>query len=110
MLSGQRDTLFVIADALEDEYPSFAREVRYAADTIWELRCKLADMVDMRERARVAEAENAELRKLARGLNWCTENAKVPSAECEQCPMGDTEDGELSCERLMRELGIEVNA
>ena len=52
--------------------------------------------------------ENAELRKLARGLNWCTENAKVPSAECERCPLGDTEDGELSCEKLMRELGIEV--
>ena len=54
------------------------------------------------------KAENDKLRKLARGLNWCTENAKVPSAECERCPLGDTEDGELSCEKLMRELGIEV--
>lgn len=54
------------------------------------------------------ETENAKLRKLARGLNWCTENAKVPSAECEHCPLGDTEDGELSCEKLMRELRIEV--
>ena len=53
--------------------------------------------------------ENAKLRKLARGLNWCTENAKIPSAECEHCPLGDTEDGELSCEKLMRELGIEVD-
>ena len=54
------------------------------------------------------KVENAKLRKLARGLNWCTENAKVPSAECERCPLGDTEDGELSCEKLMRELRIEV--
>jgi hypothetical protein len=53
------------------------------------------------------EAENAELRKLARGLNWCTENAKMPSAECEHCPLGDAGYGELSCERLMRELRIE---
>ena len=54
--------------------------------------------------------ENAKLRRLARGLNWCTENAKVPSAECEHCPLGDTffECGELSCEKLMRELRIEV--
>ena len=54
--------------------------------------------------------ENQKLRRLARGLNWCTENAKVPSAECERCPLGDTffECGELSCEKLMRELGIEV--
>lgn len=35
-----------------------------AADTIWELRCKLSGMVDERERARVAEAENVELREL----------------------------------------------
>ena len=54
------------------------------------------------------EEENDKLRKLARGLNWCTENAKVPSAECERCPLGDTfyECGELSCEKMMRELGI----
>jgi hypothetical protein len=54
------------------------------------------------------EDENAKLRKLAHGLNWCTENAKTPSAECEHCPLGDAGYGELSCERLMRELGIEA--
>ena len=53
------------------------------------------------------EDENAKLRKLARGLNWCTENAKMPSAECEYCPLGDAGYGELSCEKLMRELRIE---
>ena len=61
------------------------------------------------ERITALEAENAKLRKLARGLNWCTENAKVPSAECEHCPLGDTEDGELSCEKMMRELRVEVD-
>jgi hypothetical protein len=59
---------------------------------------------------RELEVENAKLRKLARGLNWCTENAKMPSAECEYCPLGDAGYGELSCERLMRELRIEAES
>lgn len=70
---------------------------------------KVCGMLSVVSRHIVAlEAENAELRKLARGLNWCTENAKMPSAECEYCPLGDAGYGELSCERLMRELRIEV--
>ena len=73
---------------------------------------KICGMLSVVSRHIVAlEEENAELRKLARGLNWCTENAKVPSVECEHCPLGDTffDDGELSCEKLMRELRIEVD-
>ena len=108
MISSQVGELRFMAHMLDtDGHPSFALEVRRAADTIWELRNKLAGTVDQSERIIELEDENAKLRKLARGLNWCTENAKVPSAECEHCPLGDTEDGELSCEKLMRELGIE---
>ena len=73
-----------------------------------------SDMVDYIDEAGTDYAklknENAKLRKLARGLNWCTENAKMPSAECEYCPLGDAGYGELSCERLMRELRIEVKS
>ena len=76
-------------------------------------RCKFVHNLpceQVSDRITEFEEENAKLRKLARGLNWCTENAKVPSAECERCPLGDTffECGELSCEKLIRELGIEV--
>lgn len=49
---------------------SAASEMESAADTIWELRCKLAGMVDMRERARVAESENAKLRELVHDMYW----------------------------------------
>ena len=77
-------------------------ELRKAIDfQALELGC----MTDNRD---ILYLENEKLRRLARGLNWCTENAKVPSAECEHCPLGDTffECGELSCEKLMRELGV----
>ena len=83
---------------LEDENAEWKKAMDFQA---LELGC----MTDNRD---ILYLENEKLRKLARGLNWCTENAKVPSAECEHCPLGDTEDGELSCEKLMRELGIEA--
>lgn len=92
---------------------SAASEMEDAADTIWELRCKLADMVDMRERARVAEAENEKLRELAT-LNWkwahscCGNNCKMQTGGC-----GYGIDRECNYERdiydRMRELGIEVD-
>lgn len=57
------------------------------------------------------EDENAKMRKLVRGLNWCTENPNGPRVDCERCPLGvvDGEPLELMCEKMMRELGIEVN-
>ena len=72
MLSAQCDELREVADEVSKlEYTDkvsvpwmrnkLAPMLRTAADTIWELRCRLADMVDMRERARLAEAENAKL-------------------------------------------------
>ena len=111
LISSQVGELRFMAHMLDtDGHPSFACEVRRAADTIWELRNKLAGTVDQSEEIERLKRENAKLRKLARGLNWCTENAKMPSAECEYCPLGDAGYGELSCERLMRELGVEVES
>lgn len=57
------------------------------------------------------EYENDKLRALVRGLNWCTENPDGPRVDCERCPLGvvDGEPLELMCEKMMRELGIEVD-
>lgn len=118
MLSNQRDTLLVMADALEDEYPSFAREVRRAADTIWELRNKLAGTVDQSERITELESENASLRGAVQGLGelcdkYKVENAKLREllhdAAIELYVNGNITDGatELLFDQ-MRELGIEV--
>lgn len=102
---------------LEDENAKLKEHVRWLKKgdvlhvlTDQELADQLKHEREMRASITALDDENAKLRKLARGLNWCTENAKVPSAECERCPLGDTffECGELSCERLMRELRIEV--
>ena len=79
MLSAQCDELRKCAEALQDAIDSLnsgrithegltdamhygINGLRDAADTIWELRNKLCDMVDARERARVLESENAKLR------------------------------------------------
>ena len=70
MISGQCDELRRIAD--KDTVPYEASDAMYlAADTIWELRCKLAGVVDQREKITELEAENAELREerdIYRGL------------------------------------------
>lgn len=67
MLSAQRDRLRELADRLDGLAPENAALIRSAADTIWELRCKLNDEQD----------ENDRLRELVRdmvllaGLNGC---------------------------------------
>ena len=78
MLSAQVDKLRELATRYDKLQVGEVRAVtmpsemgsilRDAADTIWELRCKCAGMVDMRERARVAEAENVRLRELCADL------------------------------------------
>lgn len=129
MISSQRDTLLVMADALEEEYPSFAREVRRAADTIWELRNKLAGVVDQRERIAELEDENAKLRKAmdfqALELGCMTDNRDILHLENEKLrelvrymhrcyvsghdwgPWGAPEKQHV--EDVMRELRIEVD-
>ncbi len=52
--------------------------------------------------------ENDRLRRLVIALNWCTESAFGPGTECENCPLGDDRSSELTCENMMRELGIKV--
>ena len=52
--------------------------------------------------------ENAKLRELVRGLNYCSD--ELNSAECERCPLDDLADPDLEpkCVRMMDEMGIEV--
>ena len=52
------------------------------------------------------QAENHKLRELVRGLWYCTENMST----CEGCPLGEVEGDKLAlaCEKMMYELGIEV--
>lgn len=56
------------------------------------------------------DADNAKLRELVRGLYWCTEGPDGPRVDCERCPLGAVEGKplELTCEKMMRELEIEV--
>jgi hypothetical protein len=106
-----REKLFEAADAMYQ-----------AADTIWELRCKLAGMVDMRERARVAEVESAKLRELlSKVYGYYVSGTLTPCDFCDKyCCEGDAPttcksdeydpDGIVvkEVEQRMRELGVEV--
>lgn len=67
------------------------------------------DMKMLRDENATLEAENAKLRELVRGLNYCSD--ELNSAECERCPLYDPADTVLEpkCVRMMRELGIEVS-
>lgn len=55
------------------------------------------------------EAENAKLRELVRHLYTCMSNIDIDgNYECFLCEYENT-DGLCDYERLMRELGVEVN-
>lgn len=62
---------------------------------------------EWREAAEHAQAENAKLRELVRHLHECMCDIDADgNHECYSC---DYEDGRCDFERLMRELGIEVD-
>ena len=60
-----------------------------------------------KELAEIRGAENDKLRKLVRGLDYCSD--ELNSAECERCPLYDPADPilEPKCVRMMRELKID---
>lgn len=90
MLSAQCDELRSMAESVGLAMPQAATLMMEAADTIWELRCKCAGMVDMRERARLAETENAKLLEL---VDYMTPIAWYEASERER--------------DRMRELGVD---
>lgn len=52
--------------------------------------------------------ENAKLRELVRGLWYCSEDGN--RVHCDRCPLGEVEGHlTLTCEKMMSELGIEVD-
>ena len=53
------------------------------------------------------EAENAKLRELVRGLYWCNDKEWNEGA-CDDCPIRGR--AAVRCKRVMRELGVEVDA
>lgn len=83
MLSAQCDELRIMANI--SELPDGVRlALRQAADTIWELRCKLNDeqdentrlrscLTDAAENARLIMGENAKLRELVEDMLDCIE-------------------------------------
>ena len=70
MISTQCDELRKTADELDEKAKAYAPTahnalspmLRQAADTIWELRCKLAGVVDQQDEIERLEDENAKLR------------------------------------------------
>ena len=115
MIQAQVDELRSIAEQLDGRYGfgGIVRAIREAADTIWELRCKCADLVDERERlrsclsddadnARQIMGENARLMELARFImHQCNDD----NPRCDECIGWN--DGECVALLRMRELRVE---
>lgn len=109
MLKAQVDELRAMAESVGLAMPQAATLMMDAADTIWELRNKCADLVDERERLFQANVEkNNEMLRLVR------ENAKLREL-CERCAIELYANGNVTdaaTENLfddMRELGVEVD-
>ena len=69
-------------------------------------RRSLSDLNRMVELMDTLAAENAKLRELVRGLDYCSD--ELNSAECDRCPLHDATDENLEpkCVRMMREMKI----
>lgn len=133
MLSAQCDELRQTAESVGLAMPQAATLMMEAADTIWELRGSVHRERDEAYRLREENqsiglaayelgrksmaGENAKLRELVDGLRYCAHEAhgmcaRVPVGGerpfmC--CPLYDFDGKEYRCEKLMRELGMEVD-
>lgn len=108
-----RRDLCSLADYLDDQYQAAAASVvKMAEDSIAEyehenakLRQQLADAIESMGRV---EKRCANLRELVRHMHECMSNVDADgNHECYSCEYENTE-GECDFERLMRELGVEV--
>ena len=132
-MSGIADELRAMAESVGFEVPQAATLMMEAADTIWELRCKCADLMSEREEYvwtrefmdRMAkhcgtkdcpslvsyveglEDENAKLRELVRDMNECLEHCKLV---CKHCKFQGVDCQWFKFIERMCELGIEVGA
>lgn len=126
MLSAQVDRLRELATRCDELQVGAVRAVRVplnigsilreAADTIWELRNKCADLVGERERLFRANVEkngeilrlvgeNAKLRELVRDMNKCLEHCKLV---CEYCKFQGVDCQWFRFNKRMRELEVGV--
>ena len=121
MLSAQCDELRSMAESVGLAMPQAATLMMESADTIWELRCKLSNMVGERERMFRANVEknrdlmrlmdeNAKLRDALKALMMGT-NAELCAYRCEPdckgCSMHHGKDG-CTVVDAMELLGIDM--
>ena len=87
---------------IPDDVSSFPARIRLR-DAAWMVYYE-SDTVARRERAEL-QAENAKLRELVSGLEYCAQGSL-----CDCCPLYDPSGtNHRRCESLERELGIEVD-
>ena len=127
MLLAQRDELRAMAESVGLAMPQAATLMMEAADTIWELRNKCADLVSERERLFRANVEknnemlrlvreNAKLRKLVKDALpfFCDDMDLCVGGDCFaiwECCEGESSDDCPAIRRMWeraRELGVEM--
>lgn len=93
----------------EEELENERQESAWAYDFLRLMAGRIrsdADVHSLPDYVSTLEAENAKLRELVRGLRWCHDKPWNNGA-CDQCPISGRAVGR--CDRLVRELGIEVD-
>ena len=124
MMSSQRDQLKETASKLRENYAfvgfggtvsrdqlifDAAQQMDLAADTIWELRNKLAGVVDERERVRALQIENDALRDLAYEMwGWMGRARYDGAIRCDE--MDEIGRRAVGLGLLAHELGIEADS
>lgn len=118
MISAQCDRLRSIADDLVGmDYDTYAYEVRRAADTIWDLRCKLTGVVDQSDEIAQLNKSVLDLHKAYIDMvNSYEESEIVAMPEYNGDPFDNISDLRCECEErrhhfdaMLHELGIEVS-
>ena len=108
MISAQCAELRAMAESVGLAVPKAATLMMEAADTIWELRCRLVDAEDrVRKSGELCklcerEAENAKLREQVRAA-WRCIHSGLSCSDCRLIAGGCT------LQSAMRELGVEVD-
>lgn len=99
----EKDELFGYIDRLKAENEQLRRERDFYFQQVTENGERADEAID------ALNAENAKLRELVRHMHTCLEHYEPgDTISCEQCPYNNETWG-CDYERLMAELGIEVD-
>ena len=108
-------TLHEEIDRLRDENSELRKHVRMPDEPLeidekdFYVRAFIKWAIEEQPEVKRLEAENAELRELVRHMHTCLEHYEPgDTISCKQCPY-DNETWGCDYERLMAELGIEVD-